>query len=220
MDAHAARSLLEQERARLQTLQRGLQHEGLADTSEAQASDVLAPLDQHQADMASEVFEREKDLSILHRVELDLRDVADALDRLDAGTYGTCATCAADIGMERLTAVPATRYCAEHEGMWEGDKLTLTMPAGAYVDDDARGAERVAAREAGRNLDLLPDDDEVVERVELGPEQNALHLTDPARPNPEALTADEVAVLEQRHEEWAEQERSMRAAALDEAEER
>lgn len=219
MDAHAARSLLEQERVRLQTLRRGLRDGGLGDGTETEAPDVLASIDQHQADMASDVFEREKDLSILHRVEVDLRDVADALDRLDAGTYGTCATCAADIDVERLEAVPATRYCAEHEGMWEGDKLTLSIPPGAYVDDDAHGAERVAAREAGQHLDLLPDDDEVVERVELGPEQNALHLSDPARPNPDALTPDEVAALEQRREEWAEQERSMRAAALDEAEE-
>lgn len=220
MDEQTARQLLEQERARLEGVRRGLRGDGLDVGPESERFDLLSPLDQHQADVASEVFEREKEVSILNRVEIDLRDVADALARIDAGTYGTCATCGCAVPGDRLEAVPATRYCAAHEGMWEGDRLSLTVPAGSYVDGDATVTDRRAAREAGRNLEFLPDDDEVVERMEMGPEQGALHLTDPSGPNPPALTAEEVAALEQRQQEWAAQEHSTRDAALGEPEER
>jgi DnaK suppressor protein len=40
-----------------------------------------------------------------------LEDVAFALARMDDGTFGVCATCSAPVGVERLMAVPQTRYC-------------------------------------------------------------------------------------------------------------
>ena len=106
--------------------------------------------------------------------------------------------------------------------MWEADRLTLAVPAGAYADEDAHAAERAAAREAGRNLDLVPDEeDEGDDAVSPGPEQRALHLTDPARANPDALTPDELAVLEHRRVEWTdEDERVARDAAREEEEQR
>lgn len=66
---------------------------------------------QHQADMGTETFERERDLSILEQVEAELGDVEHALRRLDQGTYGTCDACGGPIGDERLEALPATRFC-------------------------------------------------------------------------------------------------------------
>jgi RNA polymerase-binding transcription factor DksA len=38
------------------------------------------------------------------------------LRRLDDGTYGSCQACGGDIGDERLEAVPATRFCIQHQG--------------------------------------------------------------------------------------------------------
>ena len=204
MDERTARQLLEEEQARLEALDRGF--------------DDVGP-DRAQAENASAVFENEKERSLRHQVAADLRDVADALARLEAGRYGRCETCDLPIPSERLEAVPATRFCAEHEGMWEADRLNLSVPAGAYMDDDAHAIERAAAREAGRNLDLVPGDDEI-ETVEAGPEQRALHLTDPARPDPDALTADELAVLERRRAEWDEEdERVAREVAREQQEE-
>ena len=204
MDAQTAKRLLEREQVRLHALQRGLGE---------------APDEGAQADNGSSVFENEKDRSIRHQVERDLVDVSDALNRLAADRYGRCETCGVDIPTERLEAVPATRYCTEHEGMWEADRLSLVVPAGNFVDDDAHAAERSVAREAGRHLELVPDD-EAPESVDPGPEQRALHLTAPSRPNPEALSADELAVLEQRRAEWSEDEEQVaRDAARDEVEE-
>ena len=38
-----------------------------------------------------------------------------ALQRIEAGTYGLCAVCGKAIGDERLDAVPAARFCVEHQ---------------------------------------------------------------------------------------------------------
>jgi RNA polymerase-binding transcription factor DksA len=67
--------------------------------------------DQHPADMASETFERAKDLSILIGVRAKIADVDRALERLDAGTYGRCEACGEPIGDARLAASPAARFC-------------------------------------------------------------------------------------------------------------
>jgi DnaK suppressor protein len=40
-----------------------------------------------------------------------LEEVAFALARMDDGSYGVCTDCSAPIGIERLMAVPQTRYC-------------------------------------------------------------------------------------------------------------
>src|SRR5690606_4225095 len=129
MEPTTARTLLERERERLMELRAGL---GAGDETGERGG--AAPL--HAADVASEVFEQEKQRSIRHRVDDDLRDVDEALRRLDAGSYGRCETCGAALGDERLTAVPATRFCLDHEGMWEGDRLALGVPAGRYTDGD------------------------------------------------------------------------------------
>lgn len=202
MDARTAKQLLEEEQERLRALQRGF-----SETSP----------DRAQADNGSAVFENEKERSIRHQVVDDLRDVADALARLDAGRYGHCETCSEPIPVECLAAVPATRFCAEHESMWEADRLHLEVPAGAYGDDDAHAAERAAAREAGRNLELVVGDDEADE-VEPGPEQRALHLTDPTRAHPDALTADQLAVLERRRAEWTDEDERVATDAAREEE--
>jgi len=191
MEPTTARTLLERERERLMELR-----DGLDVGDEAGEGDGGAPL--HAADVASEVFEREKQRSIRHQVDGDLRDVDDALRRLDSGEYGRCETCGAALGDERLTAVPATRFCTEHEGMWEGDRLSLGVPAGRYEDGDGHTTERAAAREAGRNLDLVVDQEDLEERVEVGPEDRALHLTDPARVEAGALSARDLAEMEAR----------------------
>ena len=41
----------------------------------------------------------------------ELRDVEAALVRIDKGTYGVCGECGAEIGQDRLTAVPAASRC-------------------------------------------------------------------------------------------------------------
>jgi RNA polymerase-binding transcription factor DksA len=115
VDLDRARERLLEERERLQRIADALSGEpGEEGGSERDDLSELSLADQHPADVASETFEQEKDLSILDNVEEQLHDVEDALRRLDEGTYGRCEICGKPIGVERLRALPGTRYCIEH----------------------------------------------------------------------------------------------------------
>ena len=89
--------------------------EHLTEESEDESLSELSSVDQHQADVGTETFEREKDLSILEQIEAELGDVEHALKRLDDGTYGTCEFDGKPIPEERLEAQPAARFCVEHQ---------------------------------------------------------------------------------------------------------
>ncbi|HEX2047556.1 MAG TPA: TraR/DksA C4-type zinc finger protein [Acidimicrobiales bacterium] len=115
MDIDLARQRLVSERERLNGVRATFDDEGLTDQSEYDSVGELSSYDQHQADMGTETFEREKDLSILEQVEAELADVEHALRRLDDGTYGTCEVCGREIPEERLEALPATRLCLDHQ---------------------------------------------------------------------------------------------------------
>jgi RNA polymerase-binding transcription factor DksA len=114
-DTSDVRSSLEQERARLEGVRSGLDDDHLSDQTEQDSLSELSSVDQHQADMGTETFEREKDLSILESIEGELADVEHALRRLDEGTYGTCEACGRPIDEDRLQALPATRLCREDQ---------------------------------------------------------------------------------------------------------
>ena len=98
--------------------------EHLQDESEQEAISELSGYDQHQADVGSETFEREKDLSILERVEGELDDVEHALRRLEEGTYGTCEACGRTIGDARLEVQPAARFCVDDQARAEQEART------------------------------------------------------------------------------------------------
>jgi len=115
MDADEARQRLEAERARLTEVRSDFDSENLTEESEDENLSELSSVDQHQADVGTETFEREKDLSILEQVDAELADVEHALRRLDDGTYGTCEFDGKPIPEERLEAMPAARFCVEHQ---------------------------------------------------------------------------------------------------------
>ncbi|HZK55513.1 MAG TPA: TraR/DksA C4-type zinc finger protein, partial [Desulfosporosinus sp.] len=73
----------------------------------------LSLIDNHPADIATEVYERSRDVALhdrlIHRVEaIDV-----ALQRFDKGEYGTCEHCNRDIPFDRLEALPYTTVCTE-----------------------------------------------------------------------------------------------------------
>jgi len=118
MDSDEARSHLEAERERLSTVRDGFDDEGL-DTSETESVGELSSIDQHPADLGTETFEREKDVSIIEQVVAELADVEYALHRLDEGTYGICAACGKPISDARLDAMPAARLCLDDQALAE-----------------------------------------------------------------------------------------------------
>ena len=114
MDPDVARRHLEAERERLANLRDGFDDEGL-DQTETESVGELSAVDQHPADLGTETFEREKDVSILEQLEVELADVEHALRRLDEGSYGTCEIDGKPIPDDRLEAMPAARLCLEHQ---------------------------------------------------------------------------------------------------------
>ena len=67
--------------------------------------------DQHLADHASEIFDREVDDSLEENAGTIVREIDLALERIEAGTYGTCINCGRPIPEERLAAVPYAVLC-------------------------------------------------------------------------------------------------------------
>jgi RNA polymerase-binding transcription factor DksA len=116
MDAEHARQLIVSERERLESLVREREAEGIGTESETENISELSSLDQHQGDIATETFEREKDFSLLEQLEAEIEDLDAALRKVEEGTYGICEICGREIGAERLEAMPGARTCIEHAG--------------------------------------------------------------------------------------------------------
>jgi len=113
MDEARARKLIDQERTRIGALVDELKAEGITTQSESEQISELANHPQHEADLGSETFEREKDFSLLESLEAELADLANALRKIDEGSYGICEACGKEIPAERLEAVPAARFCID-----------------------------------------------------------------------------------------------------------
>lgn len=77
----------------------------------AEATDELSMYDQHPADIASEVYEREKDAGFLELLELELEKLNDAMSRYHSGKYGICENCGHEIEKERLERLINTTLC-------------------------------------------------------------------------------------------------------------
>jgi RNA polymerase-binding protein DksA len=69
--------------------------------------------DQHIADHASDMVDREVDETLEENAEHVLHEIDEALARLEAGTYGTCAVCGKEIPEERLAATPYATLCID-----------------------------------------------------------------------------------------------------------
>ncbi len=118
-DLDTARQRLEAERERLIRLRDGVSSETTDENGDTMEQQELSTMDQHPADVASEVFEREKDESILQGFDIELAEIEEALARIEDGSYGQCERCHKPIGEARLEAMPHARYCVDDQGRIE-----------------------------------------------------------------------------------------------------
>ncbi|MFS1513454.1 TraR/DksA C4-type zinc finger protein [Chengkuizengella sp. SCS-71B] len=97
-------------------LQEQLKHNDHFGLSQPQKDSIgeLSSYDNHPADLATETYERGKDIALNENVEYHLEDVVRALKNIENEQYGICITCGKNIPFERLQAVPTTQYCKEH----------------------------------------------------------------------------------------------------------
>lgn len=76
-----------------------------------QTDEMTDIVDQHPADAATEIFEREKNLTLVRTLQESLQTVNEALHKFDTGTYGLCEECGEPIPENRLRALPAATHC-------------------------------------------------------------------------------------------------------------
>lgn len=73
----------------------------------------LSLIDNHPADIATEVYERSRDVAIHDRLHHRIQAIDSALQRYEEGKYGLCEHCQKEIPLGRLEALPFTTVCRE-----------------------------------------------------------------------------------------------------------
>jgi DnaK suppressor protein len=114
MDPQRARELLTRERERIESELGALRSDRGGDGGE------LAAVDQHNADAGSDLFENERDQSVIERLERELEAIARAEKRLGDGTFGVSVESGEPIPDGRLEAIPWTERTAEEQARFEG----------------------------------------------------------------------------------------------------
>lgn len=66
-----------------------------------------------QADVGSNTFERDHEMTLARNARENLQLVQDAIARIDSGAYGGCESCGQAIGKARLQAFPRATLCME-----------------------------------------------------------------------------------------------------------
>ncbi|WP_062048585.1 TraR/DksA C4-type zinc finger protein [Bacillus sp. JCM 19034] len=69
----------------------------------------LSQYDNHPADTATDLYEREKDAALMEQLEHEHEEIEHALAKFDNGTYGICERTGKEIPFERLEANPTAR---------------------------------------------------------------------------------------------------------------
>jgi YteA family regulatory protein len=118
------RTALLQQQEEISHRLRNNEHYGLQEALRDNTGELSA-IDNHPGDAATELYNRSMDISLLERDEHELDDIDAALKAMDKGSYGSCIVCEQDIPYERLSAIPSTRYCKEHN---PGQHAPFTRP--------------------------------------------------------------------------------------------
>jgi RNA polymerase-binding protein DksA len=115
----AMKKRLLEEKERLEVELRDIM-ERTARPAEADMASEISTYEDHAADLASETFEREKDLALESNISDLLEKVNRALDKITEGSYGTCDYCTQPINEKRLNALPWASLCLECQDRVEG----------------------------------------------------------------------------------------------------
>lgn len=95
----------------------------------------LSLYDNHPADIASEVFERGKDIGFKTYALQQKEKVEDALQRIEKGQYGICDKCGQPIPNERLEAIPFTTMCVKCREEKREDGSHYNLKAGRPIEE-------------------------------------------------------------------------------------
>jgi DnaK suppressor protein len=90
---------------------------------------------QHQADSATDSFDRDFALSLLSSEQDALYEIEEAIKRIRNGAYGRCEVTGEAIPKERLLAVPFTRFSIEGQREFEKNKRRKIERGTAFADN-------------------------------------------------------------------------------------
>ena len=110
IDTNRFRDVLLGERARIEAALENLRNENPGSVEDETGEEAS---DQHLADTATAMHDRELDYGLTENEEDLLKSIDAALRRIEEGTYGICTNCGKPIGEERLEALPWTDLCID-----------------------------------------------------------------------------------------------------------
>ena len=113
IDTTEYRKQLEEEKARLLHAVEFLERENPGSISEELGEVADGGTDNHPADTATAMYDRELDEGLEEGARDTLAEIDAALSRIEDGTYGICEVCGKPIGADRLSALPWTRLCID-----------------------------------------------------------------------------------------------------------
>jgi DnaK suppressor protein len=108
----------------------------------------------HMADSGTDNFDRDFALSLLSSDQDAVYEIEEALKRIEKGTYGVCELTGHPIPINRLEAIPWTRFTVEAQAQLEKDGAlrqrrlgqlgTVDTTGGVDVDEDEETEEKPA----------------------------------------------------------------------------
>ncbi len=76
-------------------------------------SSELSSYDNHPAEIASELFDREHQMGLKKLEEHEIKEIERAMNKIKDGTYGICEGCGKDIDLKRLEVLPQAKLCID-----------------------------------------------------------------------------------------------------------
>lgn len=136
--------------------------------SQKDAVGELSSYDNHPGDMATELYEREKDATLENHATTKLEKINEALHAIEEGTYGLCETCSEPIPYERLEIIPEASTCVEHASeigveslqiKRENDGETMYRTSDALYDIDFDENADGLTDDVSPHFEAIEDDD-------------------------------------------------------------
>jgi RNA polymerase-binding protein DksA len=105
----------------------------------------LTSYDNHFADTATELDEREKQMVIFENGKKILDEVNEALERISEGTYGVCVDTGENIPYDRLVALPYAKRTVEAQEKFENQSIPSHQGDLSFSTpkEDVRGDKRI-----------------------------------------------------------------------------
>ncbi|WHY66922.1 TraR/DksA C4-type zinc finger protein [Neobacillus sp. SuZ13] len=107
-------------------------------------SGELTSNDNHFADTATELAEREKQMMLIENAKRTLEEVNEALERISNGTYGVCVDTGENISYERLVVLPYAKRTVDAQEKLEKETIPNHEDQSfSTPKDDVRGDKRI-----------------------------------------------------------------------------